>query len=117
MVYFVSPQHRWFCGFSVPDPGSVGCSGAMPSNAPAVTKDFGDHAVVRPNGVRLAHGSPAAFIFTNDSAYLNQEALPLEYGDTLTVGFMTCSVDPHTGVTCSEGQHGFRVSADSYQLS
>lgn len=117
MVTFQSPSKRWFCGFTTTDLATAGCSGGMPSNAPLVANAFAPHDMVKPNGVQLRQGSPASFISTEDAAYNDPQARVLAYGDTLTVGSITCSVDPTTGVTCTDGQHGFRVSTGSYQLS
>lgn len=61
----------------------------------------------------------AKFENRGDPAFVpvSRDASVLPYGETLTVGAVTCVVDEHSGVTCddSETGHGFTVSDAAYE--
>jgi hypothetical protein len=73
-----------------------------------------------PNGFWLNDGAPAVLKCSNDppGTYAGlRTSVMLDYGQTRTVGVMTCAGEP-SGVTCTDTStgHFFRVSRDSYQL-
>jgi hypothetical protein len=69
--------------------------------------------------LQLRQGGAPCFGFVMSQLFFSGEYAPgtLDYGQTHTVGAITCASDP-AGVTCTDAGtgHFFRVSRDSYQL-
>jgi len=108
-------------GFSSPD-GNVGCyidpeavrcdieqRDWEPPAAPASCElDYGQ-------GIRLDGGGKPAFVCAGDTAL--RGGGPLAPGETIRSGRLSCTAQP-TGVDCvyGEGEHGFLISKERYEL-
>jgi hypothetical protein len=73
-----------------------------------------------PNGFWLKHGMPAKLDCSDNApgTYTGMRtSVTLDYGQTKSVGVMTCASEP-SGVTCTDTStgHFFHVSRDSYEL-
>jgi hypothetical protein len=73
-----------------------------------------------PNGFWLSQGKPASVDCsdTPPGTYTGLRAhVTLDYGQTKSVGVMTCASEP-SGVTCTDNStgHFFWISRDSYEL-
>ncbi|MFT4200508.1 hypothetical protein [Gordonia sp. (in: high G+C Gram-positive bacteria)] len=112
--YFTTPSGGWKCAISTKD-GYAGCKGRLPADAPSVSG--GGVASIHPNNAMVRRGSRATLGFTSDTSLsAPSPARVLGYGQVLSVGGYTCSVDAATGVSCDAGQHGFTVSTTGYRL-
>lgn len=118
MYYFLSESGKFECAVLMKDDPIAGCQGAMPPSAPRVPASGAPDVTVPANVVLLNATSAAEFVNVGDIAFMDptRSAQALPYGESLTVGPFTCSVDATAGVTCETGQHGFTVSDSDYEL-
>lgn len=78
-------------------------------------------AIGQPGGtdVQLSQGNAPCLGFVMSQIFFSGPYAPstLEYGQTHTVGSITCQSEP-SGVTCTDASNGhfFHVSRDAYQL-
>ncbi|MFT4087114.1 MAG: hypothetical protein QM658_08140 [Gordonia sp. (in: high G+C Gram-positive bacteria)] len=118
-LYFTSPSGKWKCAILNYQSTIAGCHGPFPSTAPEVPASAGGGAT-RPNSIVLNAGQPGKFEHRGDPAYqrLDGGTTPvLPYGQSLTYGPVTCSIDQTTGVTCRNTDgHSFTVSDVAYEL-
>ncbi|NMO03563.1 hypothetical protein HH308_20305 [Gordonia sp. TBRC 11910] len=113
--FFTTPSGQWHCGIVVSDgPAWAGCRGPVPASAPNV--QGGGVASIHPNGVAVTSGQHAVLRFYSDVSVDPPGAHVLPYGRTVSAAGIDCRVDPTSGVTCRVGDHGFTISAASYQL-
>jgi hypothetical protein len=73
-----------------------------------------------PSTFWLSQGKPASVDCSDDppgTYHGMRTSVTLDYGQTKSVGLMTCASEP-SGVTCTDAStgHFFRVSRDSYEL-
>lgn len=125
--YFLSPDQRLGCAIRQPsdDPSShpvalnVECEGALPNNLPPA--DSLPHPFPVPaNEIEFFSGKPATLSSYPWTAFTQFPPTPkvLPYGHTLTVGAITCTTDPRTGITCHDTSgHGFMASTTTVYLT
>lgn len=118
VYYFLSESGKFECAILMKSDPIAGCQGTMPASAPRVPGSGAPDVTVPANVVLLGALSAAEFVSIGDIAFMDptRSAQSLPYGETLTVGPFSCSVDASAGVTCETGQHGFTVSDSDYEL-
>lgn len=123
--YFTSPSGKFECGIAALESSIAGCHGTLPTSAPKVPGSGASSTAVAPNSVQLIAGSPARFESLGDPKFhrFDGPATALPYGQVLVVdgtgssNGLRCSVDEHTGVTCTDQVgHGFTVSDEDFDL-
>lgn len=109
---FLSPSGNLHCGFNFYDWGSeVGCqSPDVPKPEQAAAHGghcWGAGAIATVSGTRHT--------CFHDGQFVGQDARILEYGQTISVGDLSCTSDV-TGMTCFYVSHGFAISREAVVL-
>ncbi|WP_458689427.1 DUF3558 family protein [Nocardia tengchongensis] len=127
--YFLSPDQSLGCAIrqrsddpnnrTLADGVTVVCQGALPQDLPPA--DPGPRPFpVAANEITFVSGKPATLSSYPWAAFTEFPPTPkiLPYGHTLTVGAITCTTDPRTGITCHDtSRHGFMASTTTVYLT
>lgn len=119
-VSFTSPSKKWECGIYPEEAGNAalngwtGCHGPMPKGIEARAADGPEPAMMQSDGVEMKRGTKAVPMVSLERYFY--QGPTLDYGKVLYANGSACTVDKRTGVTCSNGAHGFTVSSQEAQF-
>lgn len=124
--YFLGPDQKLGCSINQPpDPGgpgfpaTVACEGSLPNDLPRLP-DSGTGLPLPANSITFEAGRAAQLDHDDDVAFADFPPTPktLPYGNSLTVGTVTCTTDPQAGIVCHDTTgHGFMLSATTVYLT